>query len=96
MRTVWNVSIADHSSLAFPSNKYFWILSFAYSSCMALLVQKLLLPMWPAMHAGHGLLEGDAILFHNQAVQISQQIRTIGWKGWSLFGNPPVFNGIHW
>ena len=85
MRTVWNVSIADHSSLAFPSNKYFWILSFAYSSCMALLVQKLLLPMWPAMHAGHGLLEGDAILFHNQAVQISQQIRTIGWKGWSLF-----------
>ena len=53
---------------AFPTGRIFWSLSFAYACFMALLLQKAILPLWPEMHAGHGLLMNDAIVFHNMAV----------------------------
>jgi len=84
LKLAWNDTASERPSLSFPGIGYFWLLCFAYSSCTALLMQKLFLPMWPAMHAGHGLLKGDAIIFHNQALQIAQQIQTVGWSAWSL------------
>jgi putative peptidoglycan lipid II flippase len=52
---------------------------------MALLLQKGVLPMWPEMHAGHGLLMNDAIVFHNMAVEIAQRIREVGWSEWKIY-----------
>ena len=71
--------------LNFPSGRLFWSLSFAYACFMALLLQKAILPLWPEMHAGHGLLMNDAILFHNMAVEIAQRIQTNGWSEWHLY-----------
>ena len=73
--------------LAVPSGQFFWSLSFAYASFMALLLQKAILPLWPEMHAGHGLLMNDAIIFHNMAVEIAQRIHTNGWSEWHIY--PP-------
>jgi peptidoglycan biosynthesis protein MviN/MurJ (putative lipid II flippase) len=71
--------------LAFPSGQFFWSLSFAYASFMALLLQKAILPLWPEMHAGHGLLMNDAIIFHNMAVEIAQRIHSNGWSEWHIY-----------
>ena len=72
-------------SFDFPSEKLFWSLSFIYGSLMALLLQKGILPMWPEMHAGHGLLMDDAIVFHNMAVEIAQRIHSTGWSEWKIY-----------
>ena len=69
----------------FPSKRLFWSLSFAYACFMALLLQKAILPLWPEMHAGHGLLMNDAIVFHNMAVEIVQRIHTNGWSEWHIY-----------
>ncbi|HSI22297.1 MAG TPA: lipid II flippase MurJ [Methylophilaceae bacterium] len=58
---------------------------------MALLMQKVILPLLPEMHAGHGLLMNDAIVFHNMAVDIATRIHAHGWSEWSLF--PPGATG---
>lgn len=79
------------SGLAFPSGRLFWSLCFAYASFMALLLQKAILPLWPEMHAGHGLLMNDAIVFHNLAVEIAERITTIGWSEWRMY--PPGASG---
>ncbi|MDA8533875.1 hypothetical protein N9K41_02500 [Burkholderiaceae bacterium] len=52
---------------------------------MALLLQKAILPLWPEMHAGHGLLMDDAIVFHNMAVEIAQRIHANGWSEWRVY-----------
>ena len=70
---------------AFPSERFFWSLSFAYACFMAFLLQKVILPLWPEMHAGHGLLMNDAIVFHNMAVEIAQRIHAVGWSEWQIF-----------
>jgi hypothetical protein len=70
---------------AFPTEEVLWSLSFAYASFMALLLQKVILPLWPEMHAGHGLLMNDAIVFHNRAVEIAQRIHSVGWSEWQMF-----------
>ncbi|APW44164.1 lipid II flippase MurJ [Rhodoferax saidenbachensis] len=71
--------------LTFPSWRVFWALSFTYASFMALLLQKAVLPLFPEMHAGHGLLMNDAIVFHNMAVDIAQRIHTVGWSEWRIY-----------
>lgn len=63
----------------------FWILAFAYAVAASLVLQKLILPMLPALHAGHGLLHGDAIFFHEEAVKLAQLIQSQGWHVWRLF-----------
>lgn len=70
---------------AFPTGRLFWSLSFAYACFMALLLQKAILPLWPEMHAGHGLLVNDAIVFHNMAVEIAQRIHANGWSEWHIY-----------
>ena len=70
---------------AFPSGRLFLSLSFAYACFMALLLQKVILPLWPEMHAGHGLLMNDAIMFHNMAVEIAQRIHANGWSEWHIY-----------
>ena len=63
----------------------FWIAAFVYSCLLALMVQKLVLPLVPEMHGGHGLMANDATLFHNAAVEISSRIRAHGWSEWAMF-----------
>ncbi|MEI6070393.1 MAG: lipid II flippase MurJ [Verrucomicrobiae bacterium] len=70
----------------------FWIIGFLNACLMALAMQKLLLPMVPAMHAGHGLLKNDAIIFHEAAVELAGRIRAHGWSEWTLYP-PPNFTG---
>ena len=66
-------------------------MGFIYASLMALLLQKVVLPLLPEMHAGHGLLINDAILFHNIAAEMADRIHTYGWSEWRLF--PPRASG---
>lgn len=58
---------------------------FCYAVTAALLLQKLVLPMLPSLHAGHGLLNNDAILFHQEALALAEKIRQQGWSAWSLW-----------
>lgn len=41
--------------------------------------------MLPAWHGGHGLLKEDAIIFHQRALDMAEQIRLGGWSAWRLF-----------
>ncbi|SNZ20162.1 Peptidoglycan biosynthesis protein MviN/MurJ, putative lipid II flippase [Cohaesibacter gelatinilyticus] len=63
----------------------FWILAFLYACCMAIVLQKLVLPLLPDLHAGHGLMKNDAITFHKAAIVKSVQILEYGWSRWELF-----------
>jgi len=49
---------------------------------MGLLFQKLILPNIPSMHAGFGLMNNDAIYFHQVAEAMAVKIHTSGWT-WS-------------
>lgn len=86
-------------SYRYPSAMLFWCLGFAYASLMALLFQKVVLPLIPEMHAGYGLLHNDPIRFHNVAVDAADRIRTYGWSEWNLFphtwGNVGVLSAIY-
>lgn len=62
-----------------------WIIFFSYSTITALLFQKLVLPLIPSMHAGSGLLYGDAEYFHQVASILADKISQNGWTEWSLF-----------
>ncbi|MDS4014320.1 MAG: lipid II flippase MurJ [Candidatus Accumulibacter sp.] len=83
----------------FPSAGLFWSLAFVYASFMALLMQKVVLPLIPEMHAGHGLLPNDAIVFHNIAVEMAGKIHAEGWGAWKLFpgaaGNVGVLAAVY-
>lgn len=61
-----------------------WGLAFVYSLAIGLILQKLVLPMMPSMHAGHGLMPDDAIYFHTTALEMSERIRALGWSEWRL------------
>jgi len=64
-------------------NVLLWVTYFCYAVTTALLLQKLVLPMSPSLHAGHGLLHADAILFHQQALALADRVRQAGWSAWS-------------
>lgn len=87
------------TSYRHPSMGLFWSLAFVYASFMALLMQKVVLPLIPEMHAGHGLLPNDAIAFHNIAVEMAGKIHAEGWGAWSLFpgaaGNVGVLSAVY-
>lgn len=61
-----------------------WLVAFSYALTVALVLQKLVLPMIPSMHAGHGLMPDDAIYFHGVAVEMAERIRQHGWSEWHL------------
>jgi|WetSurMetagenome_2_1015567.scaffolds.fasta_scaffold00106_24 putative peptidoglycan lipid II flippase len=87
------------SKYGFPDGMMFWFLSFIYALLMALMFQKLIVPMLSNLHAGNGLLNNDAILFHNLACHAAELIREQGWSQWSLyqdgFGNVGILSAIY-
>lgn len=78
-----------------------WMLAFVYSLAIGLILQKLVLPMMPSMHAGHGLMPDDAIYFHNTAVEMAERIKALGWGEWRLMptgaatGNVGLLAGLY-
>jgi len=58
---------------------------YCYSVCVALVFQKVLLPLVPLMHAGGGLLARDAVYFDSIARELAEQIRIYGWGSWTVF-----------
>lgn len=62
-----------------------WVVFYCYAVCIALIVQKVLLPMLPSMHAGAGLLGNDAVYFDSVARHLAGQISAVGWGEWSLY-----------
>ncbi len=86
-------------SYRYPSAKLFWCVGFIFAFFMALLFQKVVLPLVPDMHAGHGLLRNDAIVFHNIAAEVAEHIRMNGWSEWRLFpgagGNVGALSAIY-
>ena len=81
----------DRSAGLFLRPRTFWLLAFIFCCLQALMVQKLVLPLIPSLHAGHGLLINDAIIFHEVASEAANRIRSVGWSEWSLY--PPGFTG---
>lgn len=69
------------------SARFFWAFAFVYACFSALLLQKLILPLLPELHAGNGLLHNDAVVFHAMAVEAAERIRTLGWEQWRLLPN---------
>ncbi|MBX9659046.1 MAG: polysaccharide biosynthesis C-terminal domain-containing protein [Nitrospiraceae bacterium] len=67
------------------SSTLVWCLSFLYALVAGLTLQKLVLPLVPSLHAGHGLLHQDALHYHLVAVQLAERIQAIGWSEWRLF-----------
>jgi len=84
--------VSATAGFAFPTERFFWSVSFIYACFMALLLQKAVLPLWPEMHAGHGLLMNDAIVFHNMAVEIAERIRSVGWSEWKIYPHGAAAN----
>jgi putative peptidoglycan lipid II flippase len=69
----------------FPSPILLFCLGVIYAIVMALAFQKLMLPLMPALHAKYGLLQKDAIYFHDLAVAMADKIRSVGWSEWHLY-----------
>jgi len=63
-----------------------WFAFFAYTVLVAMAVQLVILPhIFPAWHAGNGLLiGGDWLRFHQLAVETEQKIIEQGWSYWEL------------
>ena len=89
------------SSGGLPSAGLFWALGFVYACLMALMLQKLLLPLMPSLHAGHGLLLNDALVYHEMAKALADNIRSQGWGAWRLLpvngagGNVGVLGALY-
>ncbi|TCV84277.1 murein biosynthesis integral membrane protein MurJ [Sulfurirhabdus autotrophica] len=66
-----------------------WIVFFCYATFMALIFQKLILPLIPSLHAGKGLMTNDAAYFHSVAVTLADAINQHGWGSWKLWPAPP-------
>lgn len=69
-----------------PTTKSLWSLFFCYAAFVAILFQKLLLPLIPSIHAGQGLLNTfDPQHHHIVAVNLASEIRDYGWSHWQLW-----------
>lgn len=93
--------IAGHPlEIKFPSPPVFFCIAFVYASLIALMFQKVLLPLVPAIYAGHGLLKNDAFAYHQMAIEIAVNIKNHGWAQWSLYpaggtGNVGLLSGLY-
>lgn len=75
-----------------------WFVFFCYAICAALIFQKLLLPLFPSLHAGRGLLIGDAVYFNTMALDIAERIALNGWSSWHPFevsGNIAINSAVY-
>jgi Ca2+/Na+ antiporter len=73
-----------------------WCIFFVYTASTALMVQLILLPnVFPAWHAGDGLLIGiDSYSFHHIAVDLAKKIHAQGWSAWELRPDGQASAGI--
>ena len=78
-----------------------WVVFYCYSVCLALIFQKVLLPLVPSLHGGGGLLANDAIYFDSVAMQMAENIRLLGWGAWTFFpaqgaaGNVAILGALY-
>ena len=63
-----------------------WIIFFIYSTCAALIFQKLLIPWLQGFQGVGGLIHGsDSVYFHQVAVELAESVRTSGWGTWTIW-----------
>jgi murein biosynthesis integral membrane protein MurJ len=60
---------------------------------VALIFQKVVLPMFPDLHAGYGLLTNDAVYYHNAARYLADGISSNGWSLESIISTWPGASG---
>ncbi|MDA8094312.1 MAG: hypothetical protein M0T84_10450 [Betaproteobacteria bacterium] len=60
-----------------------WLFAFCYTAAVSLIFQRAVLPLLPALNAGHGLLKNDAYFYHQSAVRVAENIRLHGWSAWA-------------
>lgn len=81
---------------------YTWLFAFFYAMALSMLFQKVVLPFLPALHAGLGLMKNDALLYHQSALILADNIHLHGWSAWSLWstqtnttGNVAVLSALY-
>lgn len=72
--------------------KLSFIWSFFYFLFVSVSFQIVIVPSINEINAGHGLLKGDAKVFHNEACHLADSINRDGWKSWKLFPEGHSFN----
>lgn len=68
-------------------------LTFTWALSIGFLIQILVLPAIPGLHAGNGLMVGgDWVRFHAEAVKLAAMMQLQGWQVWELrpLGNAPI------
>lgn len=88
MLSAWHCRLAAISDS--PLRVFLFV--FAWSLFSGLLLQWVVLPLMPNLHAGNGLLKGgDWVRFHLDAIELAEQIKIQGWQTWELRpkGNAP-------
>lgn len=65
---------------------------FLYSLTLAVFFQTVILPLFPEIYAGQGLLKGDALVFHESALDLAKKIIEKGWGEYSIFPGNNSFN----
>jgi hypothetical protein len=98
-----NISVASNqkNNKEKPVVIILWVLFFCYAACIALMVQKVILPILPKMNENGGLFGPDSIFFDSIARQMAEKINSIGWTEWSLYpaegatGNVAVLGALY-
>lgn len=75
------------------THRRIFIFSFLWVGLLGLLLQLVILPNWPSLHAGNGLLKGgDWVWFHAEASNLAKSITENGWSVWTLrhIGNSTI------
>ena len=76
----------------FKITKLFFISSFIYFLFLSVTFQTIIVPSIVEIDAGHGLVKGDALVFHDVACQLADRINRDGWRSWSVFPGDHSFN----
>lgn len=78
------------------SNTKIWILFFAYSLLVSVVIQTILLPyVFPQWHAGNGLIfGGDFTTFHKLALDQSVAVNQFGWQVYKLYVSGQLVSGV--
>ena len=72
-----------------------WVLFFSFSVFAAVSFQKVLLPLLPGLHGGHGLIGGgDSVLFHRIAADLAEAIHLHGWGRLTLTPSQGVTGNV--
>ena len=72
--------------------KLSFIWSFFYFLFVSVSFQTVIVPSINEINAGHGLVKGDAKVFHDEACHLADSINRDGWKSWKLFPEGHSFN----